>query len=216
MNETYVGWGYISGPMTGIADHNFPAFTEAAAERRDTGWFILSPTEFDDGDTTRKHEYYMRRDVMELLDLEKHFANNHTNVSQRLAIFMLPGWENSKGACVEVHVASVLGFETLEALSGLPIAFRLILGSRADPPNTVNHRTALKRHACSVIDEIMTANGGDDRCDWIPRGVEYSRVHTGDHLRSFSEGDRTEPHEKHALVRAAMHSFLVNANNEQE
>jgi len=39
---------YISGPMTGLPEHNFPAFNAAAAYYRERGFEVINPAEMDD------------------------------------------------------------------------------------------------------------------------------------------------------------------------
>ena len=96
---------YVAGPMTGIPDHNFPAFRRAAELLREQGHEVVNPAELDD--PTLTHEQlaakpwadYMRRDIPLLLECD--------------AIFMLPGWSNSKGASLELHIAQQLGMEVV-------------------------------------------------------------------------------------------------------
>ncbi len=91
MPETTV---YLSGPMTGLPDYNYPAFYAAADRLRKLGYRVLSPAEQFDGDTTRPRKDYMRRDI-ELLLLADSVA-------------LLPGWEKSKGVQTEIVVAMAL------------------------------------------------------------------------------------------------------------
>lgn len=85
---------YISGPMTGIEAFNFPAFHAAAADLRALGLDVVSPAELCP-DAGMPWAWYLRRDLAALLDCE--------------AVAMLPGWQDSKGACLERHVAEALG-----------------------------------------------------------------------------------------------------------
>ncbi len=89
---------YISGPMSGIAEFNFPAFHAAAAHLRDLGHEVVSPAEVNT-DTTMTWEQCLRADIKALCDCD--------------TIAMLPGWENSKGAHLEVHVAHRLGIRVV-------------------------------------------------------------------------------------------------------
>lgn len=92
---------YLAGPMTGIEDFNFPAFSAAAAELRALGHEVINPAENDDGDTTREWAYYMRKDLAHVLSVD--------------AVAVLPGWQGSRGARLEVHVARALGLPILDA-----------------------------------------------------------------------------------------------------
>lgn len=90
---------YISGPMTGHPDLNFPAFHEAAASWRAGGHEVVSPAELE-GPDDEAWAYYLRRDLKVLVDCD--------------AIVLLAGWETSKGAALELHVARALGMEVIE------------------------------------------------------------------------------------------------------
>lgn len=114
---------YIAGPMSGLPDFNFPAFHEAAARLRDLGHDVINPAENDHGDTSKPWSYYMRQDIAYVLKVE--------------AIAVLPGWQKSKGATLEVTIAEalelpILHADTLElvAESVLEEAHRLVYGDR--------------------------------------------------------------------------------------
>jgi hypothetical protein len=91
---------YISGPMSGKPDLNFPAFHEAAARLRASGHAVINPAEMDESDEAPKewHEY-LRRDIAELVKCT-HIA-------------MLPGWQDSRGATLEKHIADALGIRPI-------------------------------------------------------------------------------------------------------
>lgn len=98
---------YLSGPMTGIADFNFPAFANAAAAWREAGFDVRSPHEAFGGDKTRAYAEYIREDVRMMLDCT--------------AIAMLPGWEASRGARMELHLAQMMGFDVYRAADFTPL-----------------------------------------------------------------------------------------------
>lgn len=85
---------YVAGPMTGIADLNFPAFNAAAAELRKRGAWVENPAEINP-DPSMSWDDAMRADIPRLLTCD--------------TIYMLPGWEKSRGACLEHHIAEALG-----------------------------------------------------------------------------------------------------------
>lgn len=84
---------YVAGPMTGLPLMNFPAFNAAAAALRADGWTVVNPVEIN-GDPEADRVVCLRADIRELLDCD--------------TIALLPGWENSKGARLESHVADEL------------------------------------------------------------------------------------------------------------
>lgn len=106
---------YLAGPMSGIPQFNFPAFDAGAAELRALGYEVVSPAEMDDpasrkaamespdgapGSGSSDGETwgdFLARDVKLIADggIE--------------AIFVLPGWERSRGARLETMVAHLVG-----------------------------------------------------------------------------------------------------------
>lgn len=87
---------YLSGPMSGIEDNNFPAFHEWAARLRADGFDVVSPAEIQVAGTW---ELCLRADVRELCTCD--------------AIALMPGWEGSRGAHLELHVAHRLGMKVM-------------------------------------------------------------------------------------------------------
>lgn len=96
---------YVAGPMTSLPELNFPAFHRAAAELRARGAVVFNPAELNFGPLTEWTEC-MRACLRGL---------SHCD-----AIVMLPGWEASRGAKLEHHVATTLGLRVLLAANGLP------------------------------------------------------------------------------------------------
>lgn len=108
---------YIAGPMTGLPHFNIPAFDAAAEDLRAKGYEIVSPAELDDpddraaamaspdgsalqygSDALRKQTWadFLARDVKLLTD------------GGFDAVFVLPGWDRSRGARLETFVANAL------------------------------------------------------------------------------------------------------------
>jgi hypothetical protein len=90
--------------MHGIPLFNYPAFHKAAATLRDFGYTVINPAENHDGRTD--------------LPLAEYFKLDLPQVCESDGVVVLPGWRNSKGAGVEVHLAEhlnkpVLRFDTL-------------------------------------------------------------------------------------------------------
>lgn len=102
---------YLAGPMTGYAEHNFPAFAAAAAAWREKGHIVFSPNEQHGGNTTFVLDVYARHDIHSILQIE--------------AIALLPGWEHSSGAKVEVLVGQWLGLMFFDAITFKAVAPRV-------------------------------------------------------------------------------------------
>lgn len=91
---------YISGPMTGLPEHNFPAFNAEAARLRALGYDAVNPAELNPV-TEKNWSTCLRADLMALLTCD--------------AIALLPGWQKSAGAHLEMHVAHRVGIDIVEA-----------------------------------------------------------------------------------------------------
>lgn len=87
---------YLAGPMTGFPELNFPLFHAEAQRLRDTGHQVVNPAEIN-VDPAKGWEECMRADIAELVTCD--------------AIAMLPGWQQSRGATLEHHIASELGLQ---------------------------------------------------------------------------------------------------------
>ncbi len=85
---------YVSGPMSGYPGFNFANFNDAARQLRAMGYGVVNPVDINT-DTTTPWAECLRADLRALLDC--------TDVA------CLPGWELSRGAMLEVHVAMALG-----------------------------------------------------------------------------------------------------------
>lgn len=82
---------YIAGGMSGLPDHNYPAFNRAAKMLRDMGYEVFNPAETDGGDTSKPRAYYISLDVV--------------MISQVDAVYFLKGWIRSEGAKLELSIA---------------------------------------------------------------------------------------------------------------
>ena len=84
---------YLSGPMAGIPDHNYPVFHQAAGDLATKGYIITNPARHK-ADSTMGWTDYLKRDLADVLRVD--------------AVALLPGWEASQGAQLEVFVAQSL------------------------------------------------------------------------------------------------------------
>lgn len=89
---------YVSGPMAGYPEHNFPAFNAAAAALRNKGYVVLNPAEHQLAPGLPREDY-LRADLK--LVLESH------------GVALLPGWEPSWGANAEVATAHTIAIPCL-------------------------------------------------------------------------------------------------------
>lgn len=89
---------YISGPMTGYPECNYPAFN-AMEEKlvKKFGCKVLNPAKNFNGDATRKRHEYFRCDFQ--------------NVLAATAVVYLKGWTGSEGAWSEYMMARQLALK---------------------------------------------------------------------------------------------------------
>ena len=85
---------YLSGPMTGIKDKNFPVFMKASIALRKKGYKVVNPAELDIGQPRKTWEECLRRDIKEEMTCN--------------GIATLPNWKRSRGASLEVYIGKSL------------------------------------------------------------------------------------------------------------
>lgn len=90
---------YVAGPCTGIPDNNYPEFFRVEAALRDLGYDVLNPARVDElfnpTKAPRSWEWYMRNALGMLLACQ--------------GVATLAGWQASRGATIEVNLATSLG-----------------------------------------------------------------------------------------------------------
>ncbi len=104
---------YVAGPMTGLPEHNYPAFHDAADRWREAGHLVLNPAELDQPDPSAPvvHDElalvlasdYYKRDIGAMLQFRVE------------AVAVLPGWQSSIGAQLEVTCAKAFGWPVYRA-----------------------------------------------------------------------------------------------------
>jgi hypothetical protein len=114
---------YISGPMTGYKDYNYPKFEKIADKLRKKGYDVVNPSSevkpmlsngkevtvdelhemINNGEISEKEAWrcFLRGDVVALM-------------IKCNAIYMLKNWKNSKGARMERTNAKRMDFEYFE------------------------------------------------------------------------------------------------------
>lgn len=88
---------YISGPMTGMPSLNILEFERVEDELQMDGHVVFNPARSTTCGNSRRmpRRFHIRRDLHDLLQCD--------------AIYMLDGWEESKGAILEHAIAHELG-----------------------------------------------------------------------------------------------------------
>lgn len=87
---------YIAGPMRGLPEFNFPAFNDMAAWLRAKGHTVYNPAELPNNQFTLETN-------------RSAFATELSWIAENAdAIYMLVGWEQSRGARAEWALANAL------------------------------------------------------------------------------------------------------------
>jgi hypothetical protein len=117
---------YLAGPMTGYPQFNFPAFEQAAWELRTVGHKIISPHELDTPEVQAEAKKSMDGKLdsegkiagmtwADILSKDVKVVADHTD-----GVVVLPGWDKSKGATLEVFVAITVGHKLFQYAPGVP------------------------------------------------------------------------------------------------
>lgn len=129
---------YLSGPMTGLPDYNYPAFNQVAADLRAKGYTVENPAE-NPKPTSDAWSDWMRLAIKQMMDCD--------------CVVMLSGWQASKGAMVEVRLAIDLG------LTVSPLAEFLNLShiNKAKPKSGIQLKGAWVQ-LCVRADALLAAH----------------------------------------------------------
>lgn len=119
---------YISGPMSGHPEHNYPAFRQAAAVLRAKGYAVISPAETGGVDLTKHWSNYIKTDLMLIMSCVD-------------VIAVLPGWQDSRGAMLEVALATFLEIPICDYESGGPLSSKVALKIDLTPTVTPTMET---------------------------------------------------------------------------
>ncbi|MFO8012526.1 MAG: DUF4406 domain-containing protein [Phycisphaerae bacterium] len=141
---------YISGPMTGREDLNFPAFHAAAERFAEAGWRVSNPALNFGGRTDLPRQAYLRADVAMLAKCD--------------AIALLPGWQTSRGATLEAVLAAELGLRFFDADTG----------AEMDVPPRVSW--TVEEGGESVLDVARRITAGARHSDYGPPSEDFART----------------------------------------
>lgn len=184
---------YLAGPMTGLADWNYPAFHLAARFIRHAGIPVHNPAEQHGGRTDLPRETYLHDALINMLKCA--------------AVVVLPGWETSAGARLEISAASA---------AGIPVypyqAFGAFLVG-ADEPAEIDITSATKdaeSPRASVLNEARDLITGDRNNTYGPPTQDFAR--TAGILTALGfghEGSPIEPHHVAMIIASVKLSRLT-------
>jgi hypothetical protein len=97
---------YIAGPMTGIKNFNAVSFDYTAEKLKEAGWLVTNPMDF------QRHRLPNLEGICD--DIKSIIIIDVALLISCEAIWMLPGWQQSKGATAEYHLAIWAGLDIYE------------------------------------------------------------------------------------------------------
>jgi len=105
---------YLAGPMSHYPNFNFPAFEEATATLRSQGMTVISPHELDKAHDAKDYAAAAGSSTGNIADLKQTWGDFLSRDVKIVAdavtgVALLPAWQNSKGAKLEVTVALLQG-----------------------------------------------------------------------------------------------------------
>ena len=89
---------YIAGQMAGLPELNFPAFYKAEEKLMKDGWRVVNPARFD-------YVFNVYGESIKGKLLDAVCESERAAIPHLDAIYLLKGWEKSKGAKRELFVA---------------------------------------------------------------------------------------------------------------
>lgn len=140
---------YLSGPMSGMVDHNLPNFQIYAEGLRILGYTVISPAEMD---PQNSYEDYLREDIMAILKVD--------------AVAVMPGWIDSKGCFYETTVATAIGIPVFDADEMLAGRHQVITLGQSSFEIADDGQHPLELAIEGVLDEANRVVSGD-------RGADY-------------------------------------------
>lgn len=176
---------YIAGPMTGYKLYNFPAFDAVADEIRAEGHKPINPADLDREagfDPATLPEDWDWSTYLPGVDPNDFINRDIEAIKTADAIYMLPGWRESRGARAEHALAEWRGISII------------------DPENEISEAERRKRMpvASGVLDYFPDAIRAIAACSWVGNEqhnpgepLHWSRGKSADHpdclLRHFME-----------------------------
>lgn len=192
---------YLSGPMTGHPDWNYPAFHNAAAKLRASGYAVVNPAEAYDGNTTLPFDVYLRHDLRSILqDCD--------------TIVVLEGWEKSPGAVLEVAVGAALGHGILTFTDHEDGGYGIVSTFEVHETNRERLVAALSRFVYPV--PVASTNAGPEPLtSWQEADskllLEADRIVNSDRQRTYGH-----PITHHTATAAMWSAYLTRVNDEHE
>jgi hypothetical protein len=160
---------YIAGPMRGIPFYNFAAFDKAKVFLLKHGHRVISPADmdrengFDPWTLPNDHDW----ESLDGFDLRAAIRRDLVAIQESDAIFMLEGWQNSKGATVEKSVAEWLGLDVFYEFKGM---------NQTDASLVPTPAKTIAPVAEDVLEEALRITKGDRNASYGPPDQDFTRT----------------------------------------
>ena len=106
---------YVAGPMRGYDNFNYEAFDRQTDILRKQGWSVINPAEMDrdiSAPPSDPHEYDPKTNYEDREFMREALCRDLVAICDTCtAVYMMSGWEQSRGAKAEWHCAKALGLE---------------------------------------------------------------------------------------------------------
>ena len=208
---------YIAGPMRGIPYFNFMAFDSARDSLKALGYIPVSPADLDREMGVNPFDLPKDYDWQDLdvigFNLEEAIERDVKAIATCDAIYMLDGWQHSRGASAEKALAVWQGMEVIyqtdePAVESNQTEFdtgAVRSAERAGQRYDLISPIGLRRLAETCHEGAVKYND----FNW-EKGMPIHDIlnHAIDHIYTFLSGNRDEDHLAHAAWNcfAAMHS----------
>lgn len=212
---------YIAGPMRGIKHFNFPAF-DAAKELLRRDYEVVSPADLDRAQGFDETDF---PNDFDWVDLQSIGFSLHDAIDRDVkalkrcdAIYMLDGWERSKGAKAEKAMAEWLGLEVMYETPPKPLQDgQTVVNEKGGKQSHLSARfDCLPPEALRLLAQCLgfgAAKYGKD--NWRNIDLEDNLAHAMNHINEWRRGDRSEPHLVNTLARVTFALSLAVASGDQ-
>lgn len=167
---------YIAGPMRGIKYFNFPAFDQAERLLTGAGYRVVNPANLDRQlgfDETSYPDDYDWQDLSKIgFSLPDAVIRDAEAITQCDGIYLLAGWENSKGAKAERAIAEWLGLSVICETRGPTSIWD-------DPPGDIKQmlRDAISsKSKPDILEEALEVTTGDRQASYGPPDQDFRRT----------------------------------------
>lgn len=197
---------YIAGPMRGHFQFNFDAFDSARDHLKEHGWNVVSPADLDreNGfDPSRLPDNFDWMTVPDDFNLEDAIRRDVEAILQCDAIYMLKGWEDSKGATAEKSLAEWRRIEVMYEDEPSPVEGETVTNASGGKQSHIKANFDCIPPECLRLLAQCLGFGANKygKDNW--KQIEFSDNlnHAMNHINEWRRGDRVEPHLVNAMAR---------------